>query len=63
MACKHARMGVLDLESGGRQGHHMGSMVWQMAVGVQVDGNVALVAQGDKQVVICGVRSTPEPEL
>ena len=38
-------------------------MVWQMAVGGQVDGDVALVAQGDKQVVICGVCSTAEPEL
>ena len=31
--------------------------------GGQVDGDVALVAQGDKQVVICGVRCTLEPEL
>ena len=44
VACKHPRMGVLDLESRGRQGHHMGSMVWQMTVGGQVDGDVALVA-------------------
>ena len=41
----------------------MGSMVWQMAVGGQVDGDVALVAQGDEQVVVRGARSTPEPEL
>ena len=44
MARKHPRMGVLDLESGGRQGHHMGGMVWQMAVRGQVDGDAALVA-------------------
>ena len=28
-----------------------------------MDGDVALVAQGDEQVVVRGVRSTPEPEL
>ena len=32
MARKHPRVGVLDLESGRRQGQHMGGVVWQMAV-------------------------------
>ena len=41
----------------------MGSMVRQMAGGGQVDGDVALVAQGDEQAVVRGVGSTPEPEL
>ena len=63
MARKHPRMGVLDLESGGRQGQHMGGVAWQMAVKGQVDGDVALVAQGDKQIVIRGGCSAPEPEL
>ena len=34
-----------------------------MVGGGHVDGDVALVAQGDEQVVVCGVDSTPEPEL
>ena len=41
----------------------MGSVVHQMLGGGQMDGDVALVAKGDKQVVVCGMGSTPEPEL
>ena len=63
VARKHPCMGVLDLESGGRQGHHVGSVVRQMLGTGQMDGDVALVAQGDEQVVVRGVGSTPEPEL
>ena len=41
----------------------MGIVVRQMAGGGQVDGDVALVAQGDEQVVVRGVGGTPEPKL
>ena len=34
-----------------------------MVGGGHVDGDVALVAQGDEQVVVRGVGSTLEPEL
>ena len=33
VARKHPCMGVLDPESGGQQGHHVGSMVRQMLGG------------------------------
>ena len=41
----------------------MGSMVRQILGGGQVDGDVAVVAQGDQLVLVRGVGSTPEPEL
>ena len=41
---KHPRMGILNLSSGGREGHHVGSMDRRIFGGGQMDGDVALVA-------------------
>ena len=41
----------------------MRGVVWQMAVWGQVDGDFALVAQGDKQISVRGVCGAPVREL
>ena len=63
VARNHPCMGVVELESGGRQGHHVGSMVRQMLGGGQMDGDVALVAQGDEQVVGWAAHRSPSSEV